>query len=336
MIKGDGVEEKVTVSPDASRWQSLPGRCGNGYEMDEFLPKEENRSFFQRLLFSTINLIPLKLSIWFLESLGLVLYALDGRHRRIAKRNLAIAFKNRGDEELSRVTRSVFRNLGRVVAEFSFIPRLNQQNVGRYVVIEGLENFYRAYEKGKGVLFLTAHFGNWELMAASFALVAARPCHVIVRPLDSKFLDAFVERVRTWTGNRTVPKQKSMGRILRLLKEGEVVGVLLDQNVGWQEGVFVNFFGELACTNKGMALLALKTGAPVIPVFNIRQAGGRYRVVIEPEVRLVRTGDKDRDVEKNTEIFTAVIERYVREFPDHWFWLHQRWKTRPWQVQKRF
>jgi KDO2-lipid IV(A) lauroyltransferase len=157
---------------------------------------------------------------------------------------------------------------------------------------------------------------------------------VIVRPLDSKFLDGLVERLRTFTGNRIVPKEKSMGRILRLLREGEVVGVLLDQNVAWQEGVFVNFLGELACTNAGLALLALKSGAPVIPVFNIRQADGRYRVVMEPEIPIIKTGDKDSDVEKNTALFTSVIERYVREYPDHWFWLHQRWKTRPWQSKR--
>ena len=125
-----------------------------------------------------------------------------------------------------------------------------------------------------------------------------------------------------------------MGRILRLLKQGETVGVLLDQNVSWQEGVFVNFFGELACTNAGLALLALKTGAPVIPAFNLRQADGRYRVVMGPEIPVIRTGDKDLDVEKNTELFTSVIEGYIRENPDHWFWLHQRWKTRPWQAKR--
>jgi KDO2-lipid IV(A) lauroyltransferase len=286
------------------------------------------------LLLSVVNLIPLKLRIWLLEGLGQLLYRMDGRHRRIVKRNLAIAFGDRTDEERTKIARSVFRNLGRVMAEFFFIPRLNERNIHRYVLMEGVENFHRAHEKGKGVLFLTAHFGNWEWMAAAFPTLVHCPSYVIVRPLDIQFFDGVVERLRTWTGNQTIPKQKSMGRILHLLKEGKVVGVLLDQNVAWQEGVFVNFFGELACTNVGMALLALKTGAPVLPVFNIRQKDGRYRVVIEPEVPLIRTGDKDLDVEKNTELFTRVIERYVREYPDHWFWLHQRWKTRPWQAKR--
>ena len=294
-----------------------------------FFDGEKSRSPARGFLLSVVNLIPLKLRIWLLEGGGQLLYAIDGRHRRIVERNLAIAFGDGNHRERTKIARSVFRNLGRVMAEFSFIPQLNEQNVNRYVSVEGVENFHRAHEKGKGVLFLTAHFGNWEWMAAAFPLLFRCPCYVIVRPLDIQFFDRVVERLRTWTGNQTIPKQKSMGRILHLLKEGKAIGVLLDQNVAWQEGVFVNFFGELACTNIGIALLALKTGAPVLPAFNIRQKDGRYRVIIEPEIQLIRTGDKKLEVEKNTELFTRVIERYVGEYPDHWFWLHQRWKTRP-------
>jgi KDO2-lipid IV(A) lauroyltransferase len=302
--------------------------------MKRFLKREGGRSLAQGAVLWAINLIPLKVRVWFLQGLGELLFAADGRHRRIVQRNLTLAFGKKTDKERTEIARSVFRNLGRVMAEFSFTPRLSEENVSRYVLVEGGENFHRAREKGKGVLFLTAHFGNWEWMAATFPLSFRCPCHVVVRPLDNRFLDGIVERLRTCTGNHTIPKQKSMGRMLRLLKEGGVVGVLLDQNVAWQEGIFVNFFGELACTNIGLALLALKTGAPVLPAFNIRQADGRYRMVIEPEIPLIRTGYKNMDVEKNTELFNSVIERYVREYPDHWFWLHQRWKTRPWQAKR--
>ena len=302
--------------------------------MKEFFKGEGSRSLIRGLLLSVFNWIPLKVRIWLMEAMGQLLFTLDGRHRRIAKRNLAIAFGERTDRERTRIARSAFRNIGRVMAEFSFTPRLNQGNVAQYITFEGGENFRRAHEKGKGVLFLTAHFGNWEWMAAAFPILFHRPCHVIVRPLDSRLLNGVVEYLRTCTGNRTVPKERSMGRILRLLRKGEAVGVLLDQNVSWQEGVFVNFFGEPACTNAGLALLALKTGASVVPGFNLRQADGRYRVVFGPEIPVIRTGDKASDVEKNTELFTSVIEHYVREYPDHWFWLHQRWKTRPWQAKR--
>lgn len=286
------------------------------------------------LFLSVINLIPLRWRIFFFEGLARLIYVLDDRHRRIAHRNLTLAFPEMDPKARKEIARSSFRNLGRVAAEISFLSRLNEKNVDRYIFFGGLENFQRAFEKGRGVLFLTAHFGNWEWMAASFPLQAHHFCHLVYRPLDSRFLDGVVERLRTGTGNQIIPKQKAMGQIIRLLKGGEVVGILLDQNMAWQEGVFVDFFGELACTNTGMALLALRIGTPVLPVFNVRQGDGRYRVIIEPEVPLHQTGDKEQDVLKNTELFTKIIERHIRNYPDHWLWVHQRWKTRPWQAKR--
>ena len=294
--------------------------------------KERSRSYPAGLFLSVINLIPLKWRISLFEGLSRLIYALDDRHRWIALRGLTLAFPEKDLKERNAIARSAFRNLARVAAEFFSLPRLNEKNFTRYITFEGLENFQKAYEKEKGILILTAHFGNWEWMAALFPLQSHHPVHVVVRPLDSRFLDSMVEQLRMRTGNQAIPKQKAMGQILRLLKAGEIVGILLDQNMAWQEGVFVDFFGEKACTNTGMALLALKTGTPVLPAFNIRQKDGRYRVVIEPEIPLVRTGDKERDVTENTQRFTQIIERYVRNYPDQWLWLHQRWKTRPWQA----
>ncbi len=289
-------------------------------------------SFGVNLLLSIANFFPLGWRISFFEKIGALLYAADGRHRRIAHRNLAVAFPGKEPGERQAIARQAFRNLGRLAAEFPFLPRLNRNNFHRYATFEGLEHFHRAREKGRGVLFLTAHFGNWEWMAGLFPLASGHPCHVVFRPLDNPFLNRLVDSLRTGTGNQTVPKQKAMGQILRLLKAGETVGILLDQNMAWQEGVFVDFFGEAACTNTGMALLARKTGSPVLPVFNIRGKDGRYRVIIEPEVPLARTENKDLDILTNTEVFTRIIERYVRDTPDHWLWVHQRWKTRPWQA----
>jgi len=292
------------------------------------------RRFSQEFLLWVLNLIPLKLRVSGLEKLGDLVYWMDVRHRIIACRNLSLAFPNMDPGERGRIARTVFRNLGRLIAEFSFIPRLTRENFQRYASMEGLEHLESALKKEKGVLLLTAHFGNWEWMAAMFPFLTGRNCHVVMRPLDNRFLDRVIDRLRTGTGNRTIPKQKGMGKILRALNQGGMVGILLDQNMSWQEGVFVKFFGESACTNNGMALIAIKTGAPVLPIFNIRQADGRYLVVIGAELEVIRTGRKDLDAEKNTQLFTEVIERIVREHPDHWLWIHQRWKTRPWQVKQ--
>ncbi len=303
--------------------------------MDETKLGRGKLSLGQNLALQILNLIPLGWRIRFFEVLGLLAYFLDGKHRRIAKRNLLLAFPEYQPRQISLLARKVFRNIGRISAEFTFVPRLKQQNIHRYVSVEGLENFHQARAKGRGVLFLTAHFGNWECMGATFPLLGGNKIYAVVRPLDSPFLNGLVNALRTWTGNQTIPKQKSMGRLLRLLRKGESLGILLDQNMAWQEGVFVDFFGEQACTHVGLALLAMRTEAPVLPIFNIRQPDGRYRIVVDPEVPLIRTGQRERDLEQNTQQYTAIIERYIRLHPDHWFWVHQRWKTRPWQVERR-
>jgi len=296
---------------------------------------ENPPGFWESFFLALPNRIPLSARIWFFRRLADLAYSLDERHRRIALRNLAVAFPERDEAERRRIAREAFRHLGTVFAEFPFIPRLDRQRVENYIQAEGVEEFRKAKGKKRGLLLFTAHFGNWEWMAAAFPFLVGHPLAVIFRPIDSPFLDRLVARLRGWTGNRGIPKQKAMARILRALKDGEAVGILLDQNVAWQEGVFVKFFGEPACTNEGLALLALKTGAAVLPVFNIRQPDGRYRMVIEPQIDLIRTGNKEHDVQANTQVFTGVIERYVREYPEQWLWLHQRWKTRPWQSKKK-
>ena len=295
---------------------------------------ENTPGFWDPFFLALFNLIPLWARVWFFRRLGEVAYVLDERHRRIALRNLAIAFPEREEEARRKIARAAFRHVGTVLAEFPFVSKLGGKKIEKYLWIEGLDHFRKAKEQKRGILFLTAHFGNWEWMAASFPLLTGQPLAVVFRPIDNPFLERMVGRLRSWTGNRGISKQKAMGRILRVLKEGGAVGILLDQNVAWQEGVFVKFFGEWACTNEGLALIALKTGAAVLPGFNIRQPDGRYRLVIEPEISLVRTGNREHDVQANTELFTGVIERYVREYPEQWLWLHQRWKTRPWQSRK--
>jgi KDO2-lipid IV(A) lauroyltransferase len=231
-------------------------------------------------------------------------------------------------DKAKRLNRRVIRNFGQMIFEAPHTMRINRDNLDRYVHIVNGENFHNALKKGKGAFILSAHFGNWELMSAAIPLyfggVAA-----VVRPFDFQPLDRLVNELRSRYGSVVIPKQKAMRKILMSLRQNKAVGILLDQNVDWYDGVFVKFLGRWACTNKGLALLAMKTGAPVIPTFAVKQADGRYRLIFEKEVRLIDTGDKTRDVEENTALFTGILEKYIRRYPDHWFWFHMRWKTLP-------
>ena len=181
---------------------------------------------------------------------------------------------------------------------------------------------------------MTSHFGNWELMSLAYSL-RYRPSNIVIRPLDIPLLDSLINNIRTRGGNQMIAKKGSVRKVLRLLAAGEVVGLLIDQNPAWYDGVFVPFFKEIACTNKALSALALRTNAPVIPAYNVREPNGTYRIVFEPEVVLDRSGDTRRDMEENTANFNRIIESYVRRHPEQWFWVHQRWKTRPYQPWPR-
>jgi KDO2-lipid IV(A) lauroyltransferase len=269
------------------------------------------------------------------ELLGGVWYRLDARHRAIALGNLERAW---GDElsknEREIIARRNFAHLARVMLEVLYLRKMNSANVDRFATFVGVEHFFTALDRGRGLLVLTSHFGNWELMALAFSL-KYRPVHLVVRPLDNPFLDGLISGIRCRGGNRLIAKRGSVRTVLRLIKDGEAIALLIDQNVDWYEGVFVPFFKDFACTTKTLAVMALRTEAPVVPVYNVRQPDGRYKVVFEPEVSLVRTGNKTTDVEESTALFNRIIESYVRRDPEQWFWVHRRWNTRPYQPWPR-
>ncbi len=176
-------------------------------------------------------------------------------------------------------------------------------------------------------MVLTGHLGSWELLSDA-AGILGYSINVIYRPLDFKPLDRFFGHLRSRSGARLFPKASAMRKVLRSLQNNELVGTLLDQNSVRRAGVFVDFFGKSACTNKGLALIVQKTRSPVVPIFLVRESD-KYRMIIGPEIPLVLTGDKSRDVEENTRRFNRVIESMIRRYPEQWFWVHRRWKTRP-------
>lgn len=258
-----------------------------------------------------------------------VVYHLHPRLRRVGLRNLEIAFPELPLKERRRIVRGVFRSLGRLLAEFCLFPKYSRENVSQIAVYEGYENFDAADRRGKGVLFLTAHMGAWEV--GSFVhSVHGHTLHVVVRPLDNPYVDRLVERYRTLYGNTTFAKQDFARGLLSAMRSGETVGLLMDQNMTPPQGVFVPFFGVQACTASGIARVALHTDAAVIPAFTIwDDVLRKYRVHFDPPLTLVRTDDVEADVLANTAMFTNVLEQYVRKYPDQWLWVHRRWKTRP-------
>jgi KDO2-lipid IV(A) lauroyltransferase len=245
------------------------------------------------------------------------------RLRRVALANLAMALPALDARERSRIADGVFRSIARLLVTFARFPRMNRTNISRWIRYEGFEHFEQARRRGKGVLFATAHLGNWELSAFAHALMAA-PMHVVVRPLDNPRIDALVARRRTMSGNRLIEKKNFARGILQALAANEAVGILIDQNASLDNGVFVDFFGVPACAGAGFARLAAHTGAAVIPGFALwSEAEQQFVLRFYPEVPV--TGD----VQVDTARLHAILEAVIREYPDQWLWIHRRWKTRP-------
>jgi KDO2-lipid IV(A) lauroyltransferase len=276
-----------------------------------------------------LGAMPRPLARGFAIGLAQIIYLLHGRLRRVGMRNLELAFPEKSRAERARILRGEFTSLGRQLAELCHFPGYTLENVEQVVIYDGLENYERAFARKKGVLFLTAHFGGWELSAFTHSL-HGHWMHVVMRPMDNAYLDRTIRRYRTMHGNKTVDKDDFVRGLLAAMKAGEVVGILMDTNMTPPQGIFVDFFGIPACTASGLARIALRTDAAVVPTFTIWDAAlGKYRLRFDPALELIRTGDQEADIAANTQLFTKVIEDYVRKYPEQWLWVHRRWKTRP-------
>lgn len=243
--------------------------------------------------------------------------------------NLRIAFPDWSDAQRTRVIRGMIRQVGWMAGEFSQFPKYTRVNIERIVIVDGFENFDAARRRGKGVLFLTGHMSAWELAPFAHALYGY-PLHFLVRPIANPRVDALINGYRCRSGNRPIEKNRAAREILRVLGDGGTVGILSDHNTTLEEGVFVKFFGVPASTTSGLARIARRTDAAVVPGFLCwDEERKKYRLRFEPAVEFARTGDEEADVVENTARFTRVIENYVRANPDQWLWVHKRWKTRP-------
>ena len=261
--------------------------------------------------------------------LAMLVYALHGKLRRVGMRNLAIAFPTMSEPERKKILRTVYKGMGRQMAEFCRFPRYTKENIREIAVYEGFECLEEARKRGKGLLFLTGHFGGWEVGSFAHSLYG-NPIKIVVRDLDNPLVDGLVKRYRTMHGNQTIDNREFLRGLLSSMREGETVGILMDTNMTPPQGVFADFFGVPAATASGMARVALKTDAAVIPAYTVWDPViHKYKICFEPALNLIRTNDNDADVVANTALFNKALEKVVRKYPDQWLWVHRRWKTRP-------
>jgi Kdo2-lipid IVA lauroyltransferase/acyltransferase len=273
------------------------------------------------------TVIPLEIGLAIAALLGMAAFYALPRYRRLAIRNLKYAFGNeKTDAGLRKIAKAVFQNLARNAVELVNLPKFSKERLREYVRIANRERLDRAYEKGKGVIVLTAHFGSWEYMAAALREYDC-PGVTIGRRIYFKKYDEYLNSIRKSHDVEVVYRDDSPRKMLKVLRQNWIVGIVADQDVDSVDGVFVNFFGHSAYTPSGPAALAKASGAALLPVFIIREKRG-HALVIEEPVELVDTGNKEADIISNTQKWSDVVESYVRKYPEQWVWMHRRWKTR--------
>src|SRR6266446_2465963 len=284
-----------------------------------------------RAAFAALAAVPLAVALRVGEFAALAAYVLDRPHRRIGMRNLEIAFRDKTPRARRRILRASFLNLGRMAAELAHLPRLSSERLQEMVRFVD-EDWWReavSWERSTGVLALSGHFGNWELLVFAHGM-RGHPVHMVHRAIANPLVDRWLNALRARAGTRAIRKSAGAGGVLQALHERGLLVLPIDQNSTRGLGVFVDFFGLSTSTNSGMARIALRTDAPIVPAFIVREGrSARHRVHVLPILPVERTGDPTEDVRRNTQRFTAVFEEMVRRHPEQWLWMHKRWKTRP-------
>jgi KDO2-lipid IV(A) lauroyltransferase len=270
--------------------------------------------------------IPEKFAFWLGICFANFLYLLLklSKYRNFISDNIKTAFGEKFKKrEIENIARGHLQNLVKSLIEFIRFPLLNAQNIEEKVEVKGLENFEGALSKGKGIILLTAHFGNWELLGATLSL-KGYPLNALAQKQSNSLIENLFTELRQSKGTKVLSRWDNLRVILKLLKENEIIVILADQH-GEFKNVFAQFFGKRVSVPGGPAGFALKSGAEIIPAFIVRQQNDRHQIVIEKPLEVVRTGDKRRDLEENSQKVINVIEKYIRKFPDHWLWSYNRW-----------
>lgn len=282
-----------------------------------------------RSFLGAVGALPLETSMKFGKSLGKFIGARFPKLQKTARRNLEIAFPEMPDDEREKIIRGTFESLGRHLGFVSHFRKFKHEDVRNLVEVVGREHLDRAVAAGKGILFFTGHFGSWEvfnLLPPAFGYAM----NILVRRIDNPLVENFVDNFRTQFGSVTLDKTKSARTMFRVLERGEILGILADLNVQEREGTFVDFFGVPASTTTSIAKLALKTDAIVLPAFAVwEESKEKYVVHLEPPIGYRAGDNSDENVRQLTQDITAVVEHYVKKYPEQWLWIHKRWNTRP-------
>jgi Kdo2-lipid IVA lauroyltransferase/acyltransferase len=281
------------------------------------------------LLLKALGILPRGAAVFLGKLIARAAYRLHRRLQMTGLRNLQLAMPELNHEQRRAALKGVCDNIGRLLGEFSQFPKITRENIGDLVVYDGFEHYERAASQGRGVLLLTGHFGAWELCAFAQGIYG-HPLSFLVRPLDNPLLNRMISRYRELSGNRAIDKNRAVKPALEALRRGTDLGLLIDANTLRDQGVFCDFFGMQACSTTGLAVFALRSEAPVVPGFLIwDERLKKHRLIFEPEIPLIKTGDFKEEVRLNTARYTKIIEAYARRFPDQWLWIHKRWHTRP-------
>jgi KDO2-lipid IV(A) lauroyltransferase len=301
------------------------------------IPEPANRSSLRQalefaiawLFIHVLRVLPRRMARAFGVAIAAIAFVSLSRLRRVGRRNLEMAFPALPAAKREAILRQEYRHLGWLLAEFCQMSTYTQEYASRFIRYQGLEHYLGARDRGKGVFVLTGHLGAWELSSFYHSL-AGYPMGMVIRRLDNVLVDRLVNRIRCQHGNRVLHKNDFARGLIGAMRAGETVGILMDTNMTPPQGLFVPFFGVEACTASGMARVALKTGAAVLPGFLLWEESERQYVLrFGPELSLAATGDSEADAASNTALFTAVIEETIRQYPSQWLWMHRRWKTRP-------
>jgi len=281
---------------------------------------------FIKFLITFLNLFPRKFSLFLGANLGKLAYLILPDARKITFKNLKLAFPQLNANTYKRISLKVFESLGRNFSDVVRLPRMSGESIQKMVKAEGIEYFKKAYSLGKGVMVVTGHIGNFELLAAYFSLRGYK-ISVIGRELYDPRLNQLLIENRQKMGVQNISSTVSIKEVIKALNSGRVLGVLMDQHTSRVRGIFVNFFGKLARTPVGAVILALKLNSPIVPMAIIQTKKGDYKIIIQEEIKPLPEKKKEENIFYLTQKCTDFLEKIIRRYPDQWVWMHKRWRT---------